>query len=223
MAAYNSYTNLIQSIQEVSEDDGVEFLAFVPKAIEAAELRLTKEVDTIALKQNVEIPTVIGNREVEKISGFRFIHDVFMFDDDTGEETRLKVVPDDYLRDYWPIPANTAKPRYFAQDYDTDAFLLAPTPDKVYTLRLNVAADLTPIGPTNATNYFTDQCGEVLFYAAMVEMMRFMKNAEGLALWEQTYSNAIQALNNQGRRARRDDGFPPLNPSGGQNTLKGDH
>lgn len=223
MVAYNNYNDLVQTVKDVSEDDSTEFSNFIPKAIRAAELRLTKDIDTIGLKQNINLTTTVGQRTVFKPSGFRFIHDVFMVDPDTNQETRLKAMTDDYLRDYWPSTVNTAKPKYFAQDYDTDNFLLAPTPDAVYTLRLNIAADVEPISTTNQTNYFTDQCGETLFYATMVEMKRFAKDEPGTAFWEGAYAQSIAALNNQGRRNRRDDGFPPANPSGGQNTLKGDY
>lgn len=223
MVAYNNYNDLVQTVKDVSEDDSTEFSNFIPKAIRAAELRLTKDIDTIGLKQNINLTTTVGQRTVFKPSGFRFIHDVFMVDPDTNQETRLKAMTDDYLRDYWPSTVNTAKPKYFAQDYDTDNFLLAPTPDAVYTLRLNIAADVEPISTTNQMNYFTDQCGETLFYATMVEMKRFAKDEPGTAFWEGAYAQSIAALNNQGRRNRRDDGFPPANPSGGQNTLKGDY
>lgn len=223
MAAYNNYNDLVQTIKDVSEDDSTEFSNFIPKAIRAAELRLTKDIDTIGLKQNITLNTSVGQRTVFKPSGFRFIHDVFLVDPSTQSEVRLKAMADDYLRDYWPSTVNTARPKYFAQDYDTDNFLLAPTPDNVYTLRLNIAADVTPISVSNQTNYFTDQCGETLFYATMVEMKRFGKDEAGTQFWEQAYMQSIAALNNQGRRNRRDDGFPPANPSGGQNTLKGDY
>lgn len=221
MSAYNTYNDLLQTIKDVSEDDSVEFADFIPKAIQAAELRITKDIDTVGLKQNVTLTTTSGQRTVFKPNGFRFIHDVYLVDPTTNQETRLKSMADDYLRDYWPSTVNTAKPKYFSQDYDKDNFLLAPTPDATYTLRLNIAADVTPISPTNQTNYFTDQCGETLFYATMVEMKRFAKDTEGTAFWDSAYTQSIAALNNQGRRARRDDGFGPYNPSGGQNTLKG--
>lgn len=222
MAAYNTYDDLLQTIRDVSEDDSQEFADFIPKAIRAAELRLTKDIDTIGLKQNITLSTTIGQRTVYKPSGFRFIHDVYLLDPSTNKELRLKAMSDDYLRDYWPNTSSTAKPKYFSQDYDIDNFLLAPTPDAVYELRLNIAADVNPISSTYQTNYFTDQCGETLFYASMVEMKRFAKDMDGTQFWENAYQQSIAALNNQGRRARRDDGFVPNNPSGGQNTLKGD-
>ena len=220
--SYSTYTDIYTRITEMSEDVSQEFIDYIPAAIRAAELRMTKEIDTLALKQNLEVNTAIGIRTVAKPEGFRFAHDVFMYDSSTGIEKRLKNVTDDYLRDYWPKPNLTAEPRYYAPDYDNDNMLIAPTPDKVYVLRISCGADLTPLSSSNQENYFSKHAGEVLFYAAMVEMATFNRNAQQAADFENKYQNGILSLNNQGRRERRDDGLPPLNPSGGGNTLKGD-
>ena len=142
---FSTYTQLYETIVKMGEDESSEYLEYIPTGIRAAELRLTKEIDTTGLKQNLEVNTAIGNRIVAKPTGFRFAHDVFLYDTSSGVEKRLKHVTDDYLRDYWPTPAVTAVPKYFAQDYDTDNMLLAPTPDKVYVLRISCGADLTPI------------------------------------------------------------------------------
>lgn len=219
----NTYDALINAVKNVSEDDSQEFADYIPVAIGIAEMRLTKEIDTLGLKQNFDIPCVIGTRTISKPDGFRLTHDLFLFDSETGIESRLKRVVDDYLRDFWPNPSLTGTPRYFSPDYNNTQFLLAPTPDKAYTVKANVAADVTPLSTTNPENYFTEFCGETLFYATMVEMFRFMKNEEEKAQWEAAYGSSIAAVNNQGRRERRDDGVPPNNPSGGQNTLKGDN
>ena len=220
--SFGTYTEIYTRIVEMSEDVSQEFLDYIPAGIRAAELRLTKEIDTLGLKQNLEVSTTTGIRVVAKPAGFRFAHDVFMYDSSTGTETRLKLVTDDYLRDYWPKPTLTGTPRYYAPDYDNDNMLLAPTPNKTYTLRISCGADLTPLSNTNQENYFSKHCGEVLFYAAMVEMATFSRNKAQADEFEVKYQNARDGINNQGRRVRRDDGLPPQNPSGGQNTLKGD-
>jgi hypothetical protein len=220
--AYNSYTNISTRIQEMLEDTSQETLDYIPSAIRGGELRLSKEIDTIGLKQNFDISVTTGNRTVAKPAGFRFSFDAFLYDSSSGKEKRLKHVSDDYLRDFWPYPTQTAEPRFYAQDYDNTSLMIAPTPDKTYTLRLSCAADLTPISVGNQTNYFTANCGELLYYASMVEMATFSRNDKQKMDFEEKYRNGILALNNQGRRGRRDDGMSPANPSGGQNTLKGD-
>ena len=219
---FSTYSDLILRIQEQTEDDSAEFLAAIPNFIRAAELRLSKEIDTTYLKQNVSQTASVGNRYILKPSGFRFMHDVFIYDSDTEEETRLDCRADDYLRDFWPKASTTSKPRYYAQDYDNTYILLAPTPDKTYEVRMNAEADLTQLSTSNESNYLSVNCGEILYYAAMVHAAIFNKNDNEKARFEDLYTRGIETLNNQGRRARRDDGIPPMNPSGGQNTLKGD-
>lgn len=222
MANLTTYSDIQAAVQSVSEDTSQEYLDYYPTALHLAELRLQKELDTVGLKQNTNISTVIGQRTIDKPSGFRYTHDMFLYDPLDGSETPLKHVSDDYLRDYWPIATNTLKPRYYAQDYDNSSFLLAPTPDKVYTVRVSMGADITPLSSTNTTNYFSLYCSEALYYATMVEMAIFGKHSGMKQDFEEKYTSAREALNNQGRRQRRDDGFAPNNPSGGQNTLKGE-
>lgn len=222
MAFFNSYNDIVENTQKMLEDTSQDTLDYIPAAIRAAELRLTKEIDTVGLKQNFDLTLTTGNRVVAKPAGFRFSFDAFLYDSSSGKEKRLKHVTDDYLRDFWPYPSQTAEPRFYAQDYDNTSLIVAPTPDKTYTLRLSCAADITPISVSNQTNYFTANCGELLYYATMIEMAIYTRNSRQKADFEEKYTNGLIALNNQGRRGRRDDGMPPTNPSGGQNTLKGD-
>ncbi len=219
---FSTYNDLLLRMQEQLEDDSSEFVASAPNFIRAAELRLSKDIDTTFLKQNITETCTIGNRLVLKPTGFRFMHDVFLYDSTTGNETRLDNKADDYIRDFWPNATLTSQPRYYAQDYDNTYIMLAPTPDKAYEVRMNVEADLTQLSSSNQSNYLSINCGELLYYAAMVHASIFSRNENQRAIFEDLYSKGIDALNNQGRRARKDDGIPPLNPSGGQNTLKGD-
>lgn len=215
---YNSYNDILIAVQEVAEDTSQEFVNFIPKAIAAAEFRLQKELDLQGLSENSTVDTTTGVRTVKKPQGYRVTHNIFLVSS-TGQEFLLRHGSSDYLRDYWPTPTDLDRPIYYATDYSFDTYLLAPTPDEVYTLRIDAEVDITPINVASQTNYFTANAGEALFYATMIEQFRFMKHWEQIAQWENAYVNAVNGLNNQGRRDRRSDGSSVGGPSVGENKL----
>ena len=49
--------------------------------------------------------------------------------------------------------------------------------------------------------------------------MVFMKNFELVSLFEQRYMQAVQTLQNQARRTRRDDMETPASPAGADNPV----
>lgn len=220
-SAYNSYNAIVSAVQEVAEDTGTEFVAFIPKSIEAAQLRLQKEIDLEGLRTNTSVAVSASDRLVSKPTGYRFMHTAFLFDSSSGTETLLKFAKPDFARDYWPVATSTGVPSYIAPNYSETEMLLAPTPDKNYTIRMGVQADEATLSASNQTNFYTDKCGEALFYGTMVEQSRFMKAWDQMQFWEQSYLNAVQGLNNQGRRQRQQDGEQQENIEGSPNTLLG--
>ena len=73
---------------------------------------------------------------------------------------------------------------------------------------------------TNEENYYTQYCGNALFYASMVEATYWMKNPAAATYWDQQYQREAMYLNNEARRARRDDMEIADNPAGGLNNMQ---
>lgn len=220
MAYFDSYSAIVSSIVETAEDDSQEFLDFIPKSLELAQLRIQDELDIDQLNAPVELTCVTSNRLVLKPQDLRFINNMFVVTS-TGKETPLKKVSTDYLRDYAPDKSVTGEPKYYSTDYSEEYLMLAPTPASAYTLMLDARSDATLISPTNPQNIFTRRCGNVLFFATMKEQASFMKNPQMKQEFEEKYLNAVQGLNNRGRRDRRQDGGSATTGESGKNTLMG--
>lgn len=218
-ANIDSYTDLLARVQEVAEDTDAEFVAYIPTSINLAEARLMKELDLEILSSNVEETTVASSRLVDKPDGYRATNSIFLVTG-AGNEVQLRQGTADYLRDFAPDSTVEAQPVYYATDYNDTKYYVAPTPDTSYTLRIDAVVDVTPLSGSNDTNFFTSKTPEALFYATMVEQATFMKDVETQSTFEQLYLNAVQGLNNQGRRQRKQNG-PSVGQRGraGNNTL----
>jgi hypothetical protein len=122
------------------------------------------------------------------------------------------------IYDYWPTSATTGSPLYWANYSDT-AILVAPTPSAALTVEMTYAKKLTELSSSNTTNWLTENAQDLILYGSLMEACTFSKNREDLAIYTQRYQSAVETINNQTRRRRRDDYSSPSNVMG-ENTLK---
>lgn len=220
MSYYNSFQAIVSAVTETAEDDSQEFLDYIPKAMELAQMRLQDELDLNSMNQPIELTCVPSNRLVLKPTGYRFTNNIFVVTSG-GVETPLKRVSTDYLRDYAPNQSVTGQPKYYSTDYSVDYFMVAPTPSSAYLLRADARVDITFVSAGNPQNFFTQYCGNALFFGTMKEQAAFMKYPNVEQEFEAKYLNAIQGINNRGRRDRRQDGGTASTTESGKNTLLG--
>ena len=218
--AINNFTTIVSAIVDEFEDDSLEFRNFIPKAIDLAEQRLTREVDTVGIKSITTVRTSTGERFLDKPSGYRFSYNLSYLNGD-GEIVKLDKKTDDYIRDYWNVPTSTSAPSYYSE-YDEDTWLIAPTPDGNYNVEVSYHKRPTAITTASPTNYFTSVMPDALYYATAVEMCRFARMFDRIQKYEQNYSRSMTGVNNEGRRQRRDDEEQPSSPETSQNTLTGE-
>tara|TARA_R110000796_G_scaffold24950_4_gene70881 strand:+ start:1084 stop:1740 length:657 start_codon:yes stop_codon:yes gene_type:complete len=210
------YTYLVNDIINACENDGTEFIAYVPNMVNRSEERLTRDLDDYGLVVQTSIAVSSGNSEVTLPAGTRIVKNFNIINN--GSKINLLLKTDEYLNAVWPISASTETPRYYSRVTDT-RIRLAPTPASTSDGILMTVARPTTLTSASNTNYFTEICYDALFNAAMVEAMVFTKNYTAVQLFEQRYTQAIETLRNQARRTRRDDMAAPASPAGGDNTI----
>lgn len=218
MAKVTNYDTLVSVALDTLEDTGEELSPLVPQAIQNAELRLTEELDDLGFKYITTVSGTSGTRLLSKPDEYRVGFDI-TYTTSTGETRILKKSTDDYLRIYWPMATSTGEPVYYA-DWDDNNFLLAPTPDDDYGYVITYARRPTPLSSSVSVNWFTSVVPHALFYGTMVELARIAKQWNQVGVWDSAYQNAVLDLQNEARRARRDDGLIPRNPET-PNTLRG--
>jgi hypothetical protein len=112
------------------------------------------------------------------------------------------------LQDFTPNPATTGVPVYYA-DWDSDSFLLAPTPDQVYTMELHYFYRPTSITTAaSGTSYLGDNAELALLYGSLVEAYTFMKGeADLLQLYNSRFQESLQWVKNLGEGLQTRDQY----------------
>ena len=213
-----NYTYLVNDIIESTENDNSDFTSAIPKFVNRAELRLTKDLDDYGLVTYTSVAVSSGKNIINLPSGTRILKNFNI--NNAGTKINLLQRTDEFLNDYWNVSASTGTPQYYARR-DNTTVLIAPTAvSTVDGIIVHISRPTTLSSVTN-TNYFSDFCYNALYNASMVEALLFMKNYEAITIYESRYKEEVQALRNQARRTRRDDMETPASPAGGDNTILG--
>ena len=201
------------------EDDSTEFKTYIPVAIDLAEQRMTKELDSFGIRMVATISGTASVNTLNKPSGYRLGH-TFTYTASDGTLTQLRKRQRSFIEDYWPFGnSSVANPKYFA-DYSTSQFIIAPSPDSNYNFDISYEGRPTVLEAGASVNYFTSVLSDSLFFATMNEVNLFAKNYQAAEIWDKKYISTMIANNNQGRRERAAEGFMPQSPSPQVNTLK---
>jgi hypothetical protein len=213
-----NYTFLVQDIIGATENDGTEFLAYMPKIVNRAEERLTRDLDDYGLVTYTSVAVSAGNNIVTLPVGTRIVKNFNITTSATSTRIHLLQRTDEYIRDYWPVSASTSVPVYYGRR-DNTTVLIGPTPVSTYDGEIAYVSRPTTLSSATNTNYFSDFCYDALFNACMVEALVFMKDYNTVQLFEQRYGQSIVELQNRSRRTRRDDMETPASPAGADNPV----
>ena len=213
-----NYTYLVNDIIETTENDNSDFTSAIPKFVNRAELRLTKDLDDYGLVTYTSVAVSSGKNIINLPAGTRILKNFNI--NNAGTKINLLQRTDEFLNDYWNVSASTGTPQYYARRNNTTV-LIAPTAVSTVDGVIVHISRPTTLSSESDTNYFSDFCYNALYNASMVEALLFMKNYEAITIYESRYKEEVQALRNQARRTRRDDMETPASPAGGDNTILG--
>jgi len=213
-----NYTYLVNDIIETTENDNSDFASAIPKFVNRAELRLTKDLDDYGLVTYTSVAVSSGKNIINLPAGTRILKNFNI--NNAGTKINLLQRTDEFLNDYWNVSASTGTPRYYARRNNTTV-LIAPTAVSTVDGMVVHISRPTTLSSASDINYFSDFCYNALYNASMVEALLFMKNYEAITIYESRYKEEVQALRNQARRTRRDDMETPASPAGGDNTILG--
>lgn len=219
MTAIVSYSTLIENVKQVLEDDGLEFVSYLPTAVDLAEERLFKELDLPELEEKVTGSLTNGVSLLNKPSGYEIAEYFRVIESATNTNKGLRKKKEDFINDYWPDVSATGMPKYYA-DFSSTQFILAPTPKSGLTYELKHTKKPTKLSTSNETNYYIDNCKDVLYNAVCLEMVIFLKHASQIQFWESKYVAFRDNWNLQMARYRRDGSTTPMNSDNLVNSLK---
>jgi hypothetical protein len=199
--------------------------------IQQAEQRIFNSVQFPSLRKNVTASTTAypaNSRAMYLSSPGDFLAPYSLaVIDGSGNYEYLLNKDVNFLRAAYPNPATTGIPKYYALFGPTTtndsppvltnelSFLLAPTPNIVYSIELHyffypesiTGTDLAPATPTNTT-WLGDNFSSALLYGALVEAYTYMKGeADIVAAYNKRYEEAMILAKRLGDGMERRDAY----------------
>jgi hypothetical protein len=181
--------------------------------IEQAERRIYNTVQIPSLRKNVTGTCTANNKYLACPNDYLSSFSLAVIDIVTGEYEYLLNKDVNFVRQAYPSPTATGKPRYYAlfgsrlNDPNELTFILGPTPDANYGAELHYFYYPESI-VTAGTSWLGDNYSPVLLYGSLVEAYTYMKGeTDMLQAYNAKYNEAMQQLNRLGTGLERGDAY----------------
>lgn len=178
-----------------------------------AEERIYNSVQIPSLRKNVTGTCTSSNQYLACPNDYLSTYSLAVIDPTTNEYEYLLNKDVNFIRQSYPNPNSTGKPRYYAlfgsrlNDPNELTFILGPTPDFAYNAELHYFYYPESI-VTAGTSWLGDNYAPVLLYGSLVEAYTYMKGeADMLAAYNAKYQEAMQQLNRLGTGLERGDAY----------------
>jgi hypothetical protein len=210
---------LVTSIQNYAENsfDYSTTPTIINRFIEQSEQLIYNSVQLPSLRKNVTGVTSPANRFLACPADWLSTYSIAVIDA-TGSYTYLLNKDTSYMQEAYPNPSETGLPLYYAlygpqTSQPTElTFLLAPTPDTVYTMVLNYFFYPESI-VTSGTTWLGDNFDTALLNYCLMEAITYMKGEQDLvALYKERAQSAISLLKQLGDAKEKGDSFRDTPP-----------
>ena len=190
-ASVMTYDSLVENIQSYLERNDTSTLDKIPLFIMLAEQVIASQIKFLGnLTVNTSTMTA-GANVIDKPA--RWHKTVSMNITVAGERQPVFNRRYEYLREYWPDPAQTEVPKYYC-DYDYTHWMVAPTPTLAYDFEVLYYERVQPLDSSNQTNWFTIYAPQALLYGSLLQAMPFLKNDDRVPLWQGQYKLIMDIL-----------------------------
>jgi len=195
------------AIQDYADNSETSFVTNLPNFIKAAEEKIFKGVDLDIFRKNVTSAFTSSDQFLSVPSDYLASFSLQITT--SGSESFLLQKDVNYLREYTPASSTTGLPKYYAR-FDTDNFIVAPTPNSNYTLELHYyyrPASLTA-GADGGTTWLSTNAPFALLYGSLIEAYYYMKGEpDVIAQYEKNYVFYLQRLKDLGEARENEDAY----------------
>lgn len=222
-----NYTQLTAAIKAYCENDfpqavgagGLTSAEQIARFVQQAEQRIYNTIQFPSIRKNVTGTTSQNNKYLSAPNDFLAVYSMAVVDLVTGAYDYLLNKDVNFIRESFPIPTDTGKPKYYALFGPTTTnatppaitneltFILGPTPNNAYTVELHYYYYPESITTANTT-WLGDNFDSVLLYGAMMEAATFMKSdADTFAAYQKRYDEALALAKRLGDGLERSDAY----------------
>jgi hypothetical protein len=181
--------------------------------IKQAEQRIYNTVQISNLRKNVTGTLTSGNKYLSAPDDFLSTYSLAVYPSAGGDYLYLLNKDVNFIRDAYPNPTDTGKPKHYAIFGPQSAnvkeltFILGPTPDAGYTAELHYYYYPESIVTASQT-WLGDNFDSALLNGTMVEAIRYMKGEPDLVkFYNEMYLQSIALLKNLGDGKQRMDAY----------------
>lgn len=207
-----NYAQLTSTIRSYCENDFPQSVGSLTSAeqiatfVRNAEERIYNAVQIPALRRNVTGNCSAGNMYLTCPEDWLATYSIAVIDPTSSEYYYLLNKDVNFIREAFPFPSTTGRPRCYAI-FDDDTFILGPTPDTGYAVELHYFYYPESI-VTNGTSWLGDNFESVLLYGALLEAATFMKaEADVMSAYSGRYLEALTLLKLLGDGKNRVDAY----------------
>ena len=206
-----TYGNLKTDLRNYTEVDSTILTDAVCNTItKNAENRIYREADNDDNRFYATSNLTIGNRYVTIPTDLRIIRYAQLTNDNVTPNVHVYLEKKDtsFMTEYYDTPSTASGlPKYYG-NWDSQYWLVAPTPDRAYEITLAYIKQPTSITTSDSTTtYLSNKYQDLLLYATLLEAYGYLKGPQNLIqYYQQSYQQALlsYAIEQQGRR-RRDE------------------
>ena len=181
--------------------------------IKQAEQRIYNSVQISNLRKNVTGTVTSGNKYLSAPDDFLSTYSLAVYPVAGGDYLYLLNKDVNFIRDAYPNPADTGKPKHYAifgpqsADVKELTFILGPTPDATYSAELHYYYYPESIVTAGQT-WLGDNFDSALLNGTMLEAIAYMKGEPDLVtLYKERYESAMFLLKNLGDGKQRMDAY----------------
>ena len=181
--------------------------------IKQAEQRIYNSVQISNLRKNVTGTITSGNKYLSAPDDFLSTYSLAVYPSAGGDYLYLLNKDVNFIRDAYPNPTDTGKPKHYAifgpqsADVKELTFILGPTPDAAYKAELHYYYYPESIVTAGQT-WLGDNFDSALLNGTMLEAIAYMKGEVDLVtLYKDRYESAIFLLKNLGDGKQRMDAY----------------
>ena len=195
------------AIQDYADNSETSFVTNLPNFIKAAEEKIFKGVDLDIFRKNVTSAFTSSDQFLTVPTDYLASFSLQITT--SGSEGFLLQKDVNYLREYTPLSTTTGVPKYYAR-FDTNNFIVAPTPNSNYTLELHYyyrPASITA-GADSGTTWLSTNAPFALLYGSLIEAYYYMKGEpDVIAQYEKNYVFYLQRLKDLAEARENEDAY----------------
>jgi hypothetical protein len=208
-----TYDELVTAVQDYCEN--VFSTVDMDTFIRQAEQRIYNVAQPANQRKNVTGTLTAGNKYLQCPVDFLSVFSLAIYPAAGGSYEYLLDKDVNFIRQAYPNPATTGKPKHYAifgprsDNADELTLILGPTPDLAYNAELHYYAyPESIVDAADGRTWLGDNFDSVLLYGTMCEALTYMKGeTEMVNLYQERYVQAVALYKNLADGKQRGDAY----------------